>query len=55
MSIPDQFSESLEKVFSSVKDPDPHVFLYIYFGLPYPDPLVRGMNPDPAPDPSLFP
>jgi hypothetical protein len=23
-------------------------------GLPDPDPLVRGSDPDPAPDPSLF-
>jgi hypothetical protein len=32
--------------------PDPRVF----FGLPDPDPLVRGMDPDPAlnPDPSII-
>ncbi len=30
-------------------DPDPHVFR-----LRDPDPLVRGADPDPAPDPSLF-
>jgi hypothetical protein len=29
--------------------PDPHVL-----GLPDPDPLVRGMFPDPVTDPSLF-
>ncbi len=37
---------------ASVGDPDPqdpHVF-----GPPGSDPLVRGMNPDLAPDPSLF-
>jgi hypothetical protein len=35
----------------SVGDPDsvPHVL-----GLPDPDPLVRGADPGPAPDPSLF-
>jgi hypothetical protein len=26
----------------------------MFLGLPDPDPLVRGMDPDPAPDPSLF-
>jgi hypothetical protein len=28
----------------------------VFFGLPYPDPLVRGMDPDPAldPDPSII-
>jgi hypothetical protein len=28
----------------------------MFLGLPYPEPLVRGMDPDPAPDqdPSLF-
>ncbi len=24
--------------------------IHVFFGLPDPDPLVRGMNPDPAPD-----
>jgi hypothetical protein len=35
----------------SVADPDPHVL-----GLPDPDPLVGGMDPDPAldPDPSII-
>jgi hypothetical protein len=35
----------------SVGDPDPHVF-----GVPDPDPLVGGADPDPdqPPDPSLF-
>ncbi len=35
---------------NSVPDPDPRVFC-----LPDPDPLVRGMDPDPAldPDPSI--
>jgi hypothetical protein len=26
----------------------------MFFGLPDPDPLVRGTDPDPDPDPSLF-
>jgi hypothetical protein len=26
----------------------------MFLGLPDPDPLVRGADPDPAPDPSLF-
>ncbi len=26
----------------------------MFLGLPDPDSLVRGMDPDPAPDPSLF-
>ncbi len=30
-------------VFSSVGDPDPHVL-----GIPDPDPLVRGTDPDPS-------
>jgi hypothetical protein len=30
-------------------DPDPHVL-----GLLDPDPLVRGMDPDPNPDPSII-
>jgi hypothetical protein len=25
----------------------------MFFGLADPDPLVRGMDPDPAPDPSI--
>ncbi len=29
--------------------PDPHVL-----GLPDPDPLVRGLDPNPAPDPSII-
>ncbi len=32
--------------------------IHMFFGLPYPDPLVRGMDPDPAldpdPDPSII-
>jgi hypothetical protein len=36
-------------ILSSVGDPDPHVL-----GLPDLDPLVRGMDPDPDPDSSLF-
>ncbi len=30
--------------------------LHVFFGLPDPDPLVRGMDPDPAldPDPSII-
>jgi hypothetical protein len=27
----------------------------MFLGLPDPDPFVRGTDPDPAPDPSLFP
>jgi len=26
----------------------------MFLGLPDPDPLVRGMDPDPAPDPSII-
>ena len=26
----------------------------MFLGLPDPDPLVRGANPDPTPDPSFF-
>jgi hypothetical protein len=33
---------------TSVGDPDPHVF-----GRPDPDPLVRGMDLDPDPGPSI--
>ncbi len=42
-------------MFSSVGDPDPDVFGPPgsgLLGLPDPDPLVRGTDPDP--DPSLF-
>jgi hypothetical protein len=30
--------------------------IHVFFGLPEPDPLVRGMDPDPAldPDPSII-
>jgi hypothetical protein len=34
---------------NSVTDPDPHVL-----GLLDPDPLVRGMDPDPDPEPSII-
>jgi hypothetical protein len=27
--------------------------IHVFFGLPDPDPLVRGMDPDPALDPDL--
>ncbi len=40
---------------NSVPDPDPHVFglrIDMFMGLPEPDTLVRGMDPDP--DPSLI-
>jgi hypothetical protein len=38
--------------YSSVPDPDPvriwiH-WIHIYLGLPNPDPLVKGMDPDPS-------
>ncbi len=40
-------------VLSSVADPDPNPH---FLGFPDPDPLVRGMDPDPdsAPDPSII-
>jgi hypothetical protein len=28
--------------------------IHMFFGLPNPDPLVRGMDPDPHPDPSMI-
>ncbi len=28
--------------------------IHMFLGLPDPDPLVRGMDPDPAPDPSTI-
>ncbi len=28
--------------------------IHMFLGLPDPDPLVRGMDPDPAPDPSII-
>jgi hypothetical protein len=28
--------------------------IHVFFGLPDPDPLVRGMNPDLDPDPSII-
>jgi hypothetical protein len=43
-------SDQRREIWNRVGDPDPqdpHVF-----GLPDPDPLVRGMDPDP--EPSLF-
>jgi hypothetical protein len=41
---------------SSVGDPEPNADprIRMFLGLPDPDPLVTGANPDPAPDPSLF-
>ncbi len=48
------YSLYLKVLSSSVGDPDPddpHVF---FPGLPDPDPLDKGKDPDPAPDPSLF-
>jgi hypothetical protein len=43
-------------VVSSVPDPNPDPRDPRVFGLPDPDPLVRGMDPDPAldPDPSII-
>jgi hypothetical protein len=39
---------------SSVPDPDPLHRIHMFLGLLDPDPLVRGMDPDPAPDPSII-
>ncbi len=41
-------NESERHLACSVADPDPHVL-----GLLDPDPLVRSMDPDPAPDPYI--
>jgi hypothetical protein len=46
-------SAEKEELLISVPDPDlpdPRVF----FGLPDPDPLVRGLDLDPDPDPSII-
>jgi hypothetical protein len=46
------------KARSSVRDPDldpQDRRIRKFFGLPDPDPLVRGMDLDPAPDPGGFP
>jgi hypothetical protein len=42
---------------SSVADPDPPYSYRMFLGLldPDPDPLVRGMDPDPVPEPNLDP
>jgi hypothetical protein len=41
----------------SVVEPSVPDLIHVFFGLPDldPDPLVRGMDPDPAPDPALNP
>jgi hypothetical protein len=58
MSIISAGSISLDSVFK-VRSGKKSVFLiriHVFFGLPDPDPLVRGMAPDPAldPDPSII-
>ncbi len=30
------------------------IWIHMFLGLQDPDPLVRGMDPDPAPDPSII-
>jgi hypothetical protein len=39
---------------NSVEDLDPDRRICMFFALPDPDPLVRGTEPDPDLDPSLF-
>jgi hypothetical protein len=47
--MPYSYGQKLRELFlCSAGDPDPHVL-----GLPDPDPLVRGTDPDPAPEPDL--
>jgi hypothetical protein len=42
-------------VFIYISVPD-RIRIHVFFGLPDPDPLVRGMDPDPTldPDPSII-
>jgi hypothetical protein len=39
---------------SVFKKPVLRIRIHVFLGLLDPDPLVRGMDPDPAPDPSII-